>query len=176
MAVKLFVWGRVFHRQLFHADVQLLGQQLRLRGVGALPHFDVRHDQRHRPRGSDAYESVGRPWLAAFCSTCGQRGAVEAEADDQAAADHGDGLQECTAGLAKIPDCRGQVFVAWMRAHVALPCPPTCCAASLMAPRMRSYVPQRQMLPLMTLSISLSVGAALPASSAAADISWPDWQ
>src|SRR5499427_11169866 len=49
-------------------------------------------------------------------------------------------------------------------------------AAFLIAARIRGYVPQRQMLPAMAPSISTSLGLALPASSALADMIWPDWQ
>src|SRR5712692_1605533 len=45
-----------------------------------------------------------------------------------------------------------------------------------MALRMRWYVPQRQMLPLMKSSISESVGLGFLASSATADMICPDWQ
>src|ERR1700730_11400978 len=45
-----------------------------------------------------------------------------------------------------------------------------------MALRMRWYVPQRQMFPLMASSISASVGLGFFASSAAADMICPDWQ
>src|SRR6266851_7778725 len=45
-----------------------------------------------------------------------------------------------------------------------------------MALRMRWYVPQRQMFPLMASSISASVGLAFFASSATADMICPDWQ
>jgi hypothetical protein len=49
-------------------------------------------------------------------------------------------------------------------------------AACLMAARIRPYVPQRQMLPDMALSMSASVGSGVLASSADADMIWPDWQ
>src|SRR5258705_258481 len=45
-----------------------------------------------------------------------------------------------------------------------------------MALRIRWYVPQRQMFPLMASSMSASVGLAFFASSATADMIWPDWQ
>src|SRR5713101_9221881 len=52
---------------------------------------------------------------------------------------------------------------------------PDCIAAAVwMALRMRWYVPQRQMLPLMASSISASVGLAFLASSATADMICPD--
>src|SRR5262249_52336518 len=50
------------------------------------------------------------------------------------------------------------------------------CAACLIASRTRTYVPQRQMLPDIASSISESVGRGLLASSAEADMIWPDWQ
>jgi hypothetical protein len=45
-----------------------------------------------------------------------------------------------------------------------------------MAARIREYVAQRQILPLMAASMSLSVGAAFRSNRAVADITWPDWQ
>jgi hypothetical protein len=42
-----------------------------------------------------------------------------------------------------------------------------------MAVRMRVYVPQRQMLPLIALSMSASEGRGLRLSSVAADMIWP---
>ena len=42
--------------------------------------------------------------------------------------------------------------------------------------RIRLYVPQRQILPLIALSISSSLGFLLPARRAAADMICPDWQ
>src|SRR5215472_3454471 len=59
--------------------------------------------------------------------------------------------------------------------HGQPPCPPDC-AACLIASRMRRYVPQRQMLPDIASSSSESVGCGLLASSAEADMIWPDWQ
>src|SRR5215470_15121645 len=49
-------------------------------------------------------------------------------------------------------------------------------AAFLIAARIRGYVPQRQMFPAIALSISTSLGLVLAASSALADMIWPDWQ
>ena len=50
------------------------------------------------------------------------------------------------------------------------------CAARWMPARIRWYVPQRQMLPAMASSMSVSVGVAFWASSAAAERICPDWQ
>src|SRR4029453_207218 len=50
------------------------------------------------------------------------------------------------------------------------------CDACLMAARMRTYVPHRQILPDMAASISGSVGFGLLSIRAAADMIWPDWQ
>jgi hypothetical protein len=41
---------------------------------------------------------------------------------------------------------------------------------------MRGYVPQRQTLPRIAVSMSASLGRGLVVSNAAALISWPDWQ
>jgi hypothetical protein len=45
-----------------------------------------------------------------------------------------------------------------------------------MAARMRGYMPQRQMLPDMAWSISVSLGFGVLASKATAAITCPDWQ
>src|SRR5207237_9145801 len=49
-------------------------------------------------------------------------------------------------------------------------------AARCTALRMRGYVPQRQILPVIAWSISSSVGLGFSRSSTAALISCPDWQ
>src|SRR5215467_12016817 len=49
-------------------------------------------------------------------------------------------------------------------------------AASLIAVRMRTYVPQRQMFPAIASSMSLSLGVFFVFSSAVAASTWPDWQ
>src|SRR3954466_4978504 len=49
-------------------------------------------------------------------------------------------------------------------------------AARLMAARMRGYVAQRQMLPLIAASICASLGSLLAERSATALITCPDWQ
>src|ERR1039457_6614231 len=49
-------------------------------------------------------------------------------------------------------------------------------AAVLMAARIRVYVPQRQMLPSIALSICVSVGLGVFLSRAAACMIWPLWQ
>src|SRR3979411_99432 len=59
--------------------------------------------------------------------------------------------------------------------HRQPPCPFDC-AACLIASRMRTYVPQRQMLPDIASSMSASVGCGLLARSAEADMICPDWQ
>src|SRR5579871_4155906 len=49
-------------------------------------------------------------------------------------------------------------------------------AARWIAGRIRRYVPQRQILPFIASSISVSVGLGVVASSAEADIICPAWQ
>src|SRR5262249_50997007 len=53
---------------------------------------------------------------------------------------------------------------------------PSVRAASLMAARMRTYVAQRQMLPFMAWSMSVSVGRFTSFRSVTALMTWPDWQ
>ncbi len=57
--------------------------------------------------------------------------------------------------------------------HVVAPFSPAAC---LMAARMRPYVPQRQMLPVMAASMSASVGLGFCLSSAVAAMICPAWQ
>ena len=57
--------------------------------------------------------------------------------------------------------------------HVVAPFSPAAC---LIAARIRPYVPQRQMLPFIAVSISASVGLGFCLSSAVADMICPDWQ
>src|SRR5258706_310672 len=54
--------------------------------------------------------------------------------------------------------------------------PPSFFAASLIATRTRPYVPQRQMLPFIALSICASVGFGVAVSNAVAAMTCPDWQ
>ena len=60
-----------------------------------------------------------------------------------------------------------------LRAHALFSRP---AAACLIAARIRGYVPQRQMLPVIAVSMSASFGFAFFASSAAAAMICPDWQ
>src|SRR3989441_12847816 len=89
-------------------------------------------------------------------------GAWYHEADHQAARDERAGLEEFTAGRS---------------GHGFHDTPPfASVAARCTAARMRWYVPQRQMFPVIAASMSASVGAGLAASRAAADMICPDWQ
>jgi hypothetical protein len=45
---------------LIEADLQFLGQEHGDRGVGALPHLDIGHDQGHTAIARDADEGIGR--------------------------------------------------------------------------------------------------------------------
>ena len=97
--------------------------------------------------GSEVYVPCERRVLryaVAHLAACRQ-----AEANDEPAANCGGGRE-----LEKIPARRRNVHLA----------------ASLIAARMRGYVPQRQMLPAIALSISASLGLAFEASSALADM------
>src|SRR5436305_1375868 len=115
----------------------------------ALPHLYHWHDERNPARSIDAKECIGRErrvlrYAVAHFAACRQ-----AEANDEPAANCGGGGE-----LEKIPARRRNVHLA----------------ASLIAARMRGYVPQRQMLPAIALSISASLGLAFEARSALADM------
>ena len=60
IAVELVVRRRMLERHLREIGVELLGEDHRNRGVDALAHLDLRHDQRGLAGLVDADEGVGR--------------------------------------------------------------------------------------------------------------------
>ena len=60
IAVELVTGRRMFELHLREIHLQFLGDQHRHRGVGALAHLDLRHDQRDLPVAADADERVRR--------------------------------------------------------------------------------------------------------------------
>ena len=100
---------------------------------------------------------------------------AEGAADQQAAAgDHGADDQDLAAGRISFGDrgmgVHGRSPHALAGRAAAMP------AASLMAARIRGYVPHRQMFPAMAASMSASLGALFSVRRAAALMIWPDWQ
>ena len=82
---------------LFQVHLQLLGDQHRDRGVGALAHLDIGHGQDDLPVAFDADEGVGRKAIGAgrFRLAVCER---QTEAQHEAAARGRSGLQEDAPG------------------------------------------------------------------------------
>ena len=155
--VEVVVGRRVLDLDLIQSDLQLLGQEHRHRRVRALPHFDLTDDQGDPAIPADANERVrsegSRHCFVGGCKN--PRPGLAAPSDEEA-----------TTGSRT----REEELATGHRAHGQPPFPAVVVfrAASLMASRMRGYVPQRQMFPDIAWSMSVSVGAGIFASSAAA--------
>ena len=67
-------------------DLELLGDEHRHRGVGALPHLDLRHDERDAVVGPDAHEGVGRESLHSATWRLGADRSRQIDAEQQTAA------------------------------------------------------------------------------------------
>src|SRR5262249_45521597 len=164
VGIELLVRWRVLEDDLSRVCVKLLRQDRRNARVYALPHFDLRHDQRNLAGSVDADIGVRCKlpvsrilWLRRLGGTN-----REMEGEDKTS-------RQCTTEYATARDLRklsGDSHDATNDFGAE--------AACLMAARMRTYVPQRQMFPAMAASISESSGSDIDASSAAADMIWPD--
>ena len=82
----------MFQPHLLQVDLQLLGDQHRDGGVGALAHLDVGHGQDDLPIGSDADEGIGRERRARGAFGC--MSSTGAEADQEPSAQRRAGAQE----------------------------------------------------------------------------------
>ncbi len=80
---------------LIEADVELLGDQHRDRGVGALAHLHIGHGQDDLPVGFDPDEGIGREALGRLGFAGRKR---QAHAQHQAAAGGRSGLQKAAPG------------------------------------------------------------------------------
>ncbi len=94
VGIERVVGGRMLHRHGVEADLQLLGDQHGHRGVGALPHLDIGHGQRHRAVGGDAQKGVGRETRYG----AGRRLRAQRHADHQGAGGRRSGRQKGPAG------------------------------------------------------------------------------
>ena len=165
VCVQLVVRRRVLELDLIQSDLELFRQQHWHRGVRALSHFDLAHDQGHAAIPADANEGVrregGRCSFGRRYQDAGPRLVMPSE-------------QQSTAG----GSARGEEIPTGDAPHgqPSFLAVTGFRAACLMASRMRGYVPQRQMFPDIAWSISASVGARIFASSAAAAMICPDWQ
>ncbi len=161
--VVLAVGRRPRHPHLAPVGVEFLGHDHRHRGPHPLAHLRLGGLDGDRAVRVDAQPEVRRPSAGSDPGS----GRVErgGQRVERAEAEH-----ECGAGSGR----GGHELAATdgLLAHLASPLP----AARWMARRMRRYVAQRQMLSLMPLSMSTSVGCGVDARSAAAAMSCPDWQ
>src|SRR6185369_3965011 len=147
---------------LFPVAIKFLGQQHGQRGVDTLSHLGLVDDDGHAVVAAYAQEGVGCKGCHAVCSGCPAKGDVTGQ---NQSAPH-----DC-AGLNELAPAHLDHL-----AHDFFPSLPVFPAAVWIARRMRPYVPQRQRLPLMALSISASVGWGFCASSATALMICPGWQ
>ncbi len=82
IGVERGVGRRVFQDDLIQADLELLGDEGRFGGVGALAHLHHGHDQADGPAGRDANEGVGSEARRGLRP--GPRAAQKAESDRKA--------------------------------------------------------------------------------------------
>src|SRR6185312_11033164 len=141
---------------LVQVDFELLGHEHRESHHYALAHLGTVDEDGDGVVAANAHPGVhcgiGRGLRLAHY-------AGERHADDQRAAGGGARLEELAAGrILELGHDQAPFAALWIAA------------------RMRGYVPQRQMLPAMALSISASVGLGFSVRSAVADMIWPDWQ
>ena len=160
------VEGRVGRRGLdpdaVPVGVELVRDDHGHRGHRALAHLGDRVDDGHDAVAIDAEPLVGREDARALGVRQEAVQERQPEPDDEPGADGEPALEQRAAARTRV------------RGHHAPP--RASVAARWMAARIRWYVPQRQMFPAMAASISSSVGFVFWARSAAADMSWPDWQ
>ena len=150
---------------LVQSHLELFGKQHRHRRVHALSHFDLGHDHRDAAIRADADERIGRERgrRRRAGSGCRARPLTDPAAEQEPGPAGGEHHHKVASRYG---------------IHRQAPFPATADprAACLMAARMRPYVPQRQILPDIAASISASLGFAFFATSADADMIWPDWQ
>src|SRR5262249_20724755 len=143
---------RVVDADVLPVRLELLGDDLRQRRADALAHLRLRDVHGDEAVGRDRDRGV----RIVRGGSVGGAGADEREADRERAGGRGRSEERAS---------REGVF------HERTPC-----AARLIARLILGYVAQRQMLPDIAVTMSWSLGFGLRASSAAADMSCPDWQ
>src|SRR5262249_16106531 len=156
---------------MLDVSVELLRQNHGYGRVDALPHLDLRHDQGDHALLIDPDEAVGLETLSrALCRKCHTVPDGKVEPHQQSPTGSHASLEH--RAPRRIDDLEPQLGT---RTHVLDPelWDPD---ARLMASRIRTYVPQRQIFPAMAALISLSLGCGVAANSAAADMICPDWQ
>ena len=151
---------RFFHAHQTPVGVHFLRRHHRQRGLRALTHLAVRHEDGHEVVGRDEdprRELAGALGIIRAEAVARRRERRAGHAEHEPAADERAGADES----ASCP-----------LAHYA---PPWSLARPWMACRTRANVPQRQML-VMVSSISASVACGFSASSADTAMIIPDWQ
>src|SRR5262249_21205084 len=151
-----FVGRCILDAHLVELDLELLREEHRHRRESTLSHFHLSDDQGHPAVSADANERVRREsWRHRLNVLCqNPRARVDLPSQKQPTASGSTGNQD---------------FSARRAIHTQPPLwAVVVCAARLIASRIRRYVPQRQMLPDSAWSISVSVGAGIFASNAAA--------
>src|SRR4029077_10407570 len=145
---------------LIQSDLQLFRDEHGEGSVGALAHFDGRHDQGNPPIAANPDEGIrskcrrgGRGRRAGFAG--GSPAATAAQ--QQSATDRGAHSQKVATGYGR-------------HGYTPFPAAIAGWAACLIAPRIRREVPQRQRFPDMALSISSSVVLPFADSNAVADM------
>src|SRR5882724_6213126 len=166
IGVQLIVGGSGLQDHVLEWDVELLGQYHRYRRVDALPHFHLGHDQRHHtlavyPDECVRLEALPTALRGLAWSTSANNWQVETHHK------RASGSSSCfengpPAGICKLRR-------PW-RGHVLAP------DARLIASRIRTYVPHRQIFPAIAALMSASVGWGVPFNKAVADMICPDWQ
>ncbi len=169
------------HLDRVKRHAQLFGHLLRKRCPDVLAHFHFAGEHFHLAIGGNVQpraQILGQRVLAKVSARFLRHRFGAGKADEQSAAEE---LQE-SAPIQLPPAGRSPraafeelplEFVA--RAHRLAPSAP-CCAARLMAARMRGYVPHRHTFPFIAVTISSSLGLRLFLSSAVALTIIPDVQ
>ena len=184
VAEALLVAGRLHHAHALPVGFELVGDDHRHARAHALPHLGPMAHDRHRAVLGDGHEHqrVVAPAIRHAVRAVlprrilGARGGRESRGEHEPAqrghplekpapAHVGQHQRSLERGLARR---RGHRIAP--RVHAAPPCR---LAVRLTAARMRTYVPQRQMLPLRASSMSASVGLGLRLSSAVAAMICP---
>jgi hypothetical protein len=192
VAVFFLVAGALLDADAIPVGFHFIGDHDRQAGAHPLAHFGAQGHDGDDAVGADADEdggvvdgAAGEPVGAVFTGV-GREDIAGPAADQDQAGGRADGLEQGAA-------LRGprEYFIhdTGIRAHqtallsscdssaLALAgCAALTPAACLMAARMRVYVPQRQILPLMALSMSASLGEGVFFKSAVADMICPAWQ
>src|SRR5262249_44700910 len=146
IGVVFLIWRRVLGPHTAPIGIELLCENHRDGSVGSLTHLDLGHDESYVALPVDPDEGIGSE-ARALRGLAGPAWRITAE--------------DAGAPGGQLEESRGRQV-----GHEDDGWP----AACLMACRMRTYVPQRQMLPAMAASMSASSGCGMESSNAVADM------